>query len=79
MVQGVEPAAYPNVGRQAGLGGSRIVVAGTQFSQTGGQYRPSSQPGFSGGSAPEPEHVLGLCLIALLLLWRLRGVTRRAA
>ena len=79
MVKGVEPAAYPNVGRQAGLGGSRIVVAGTQFSQTGGQYRPSSQPGFSGGSAPEPEHVLGLCLIALLLLWRLRGVTRRAA
>ena len=79
MVRGVEPAAYPNVGRQAGLGGSRIVVAGTQLSQTGGQYMPSSQPGFSGGSAPEPEHVLGLGLIALLLLWRLRGATRRAA
>ena len=78
MVKGVEPSAYPAVGRQASLGGSRIVAAGTP-PETGGRFVPSSQPGFSGGSAPEPEHVLGLGLVALLLLWRLRGVTRRAA
>lgn len=77
MVKGVEPSAYPAVGRQASLGGSRIVVAGTQ-PETAGWFVPSSQPGFSGGSAPEPEHLLGLGLVALLLLWRLRGNSQRA-
>ena len=79
MVKGVEPSAYPAVaGRHAGLGGSRIVVAGARPA-TSGPFVPSSQPGFSGGSAPEPEHMFGLGLVALLLLWRMRGLARRVA
>lgn len=79
MVKGVEPSAYPAApGRQAALGGSRIVAASAPPASSG-PFVPSSQPGFSGGSAPEPEHMLGLGLVALLLLWRLRGLARRVA
>jgi Ca-activated chloride channel homolog len=79
MVNGVEASAYPNAGRQAGLGASRIVPAGGPLIEARGPVVPSSQPAFSGGAAPEPEHLVGLGLIALLLLWRLRGLSRTAA
>jgi len=75
MVKGVEPSAYPN----AGLGASRIVPAGGPLIEARGPVVPSSQPAFSGGAAPEPEHLVGLGLVALLLLWRLRRLSRTAA
>jgi hypothetical protein len=40
---------------------------------------PSSQPAFSGGAAPEPGQLAGLALVALLLLWRMRRLSRMAA
>lgn len=79
IVKGVEPSAYPNAGRQAGLGASRIVPAGGPVIEARGPVMPSSQPAFSGGAAPEPEHLVGLGLIALLLLWRLRRLSHTAA
>jgi Ca-activated chloride channel homolog len=83
MVKGVEPSAYPNAGRQPGLGGSRIVPAapagGGQLIEARAPVVPSSQPAFSGGAAPEPEQLAGLALVALLLLWRLRRLSRTAA
>jgi Ca-activated chloride channel family protein len=78
MVEGVGPSAYPNApGRQVAPvqpapGASRIITAS-------GPVVPSSQPAFSGGAAPEPEQLVSLGLIALLLLWRLRRLSRRAA
>jgi hypothetical protein len=78
MVKGVEPSAYPNAGRQAGLGASRIVPSGGPLIEARGPVVPSS-PAFSGGAAPEPEHLVGLGLIALLLLWRLQRLSRTAA
>jgi Ca-activated chloride channel family protein len=78
MVEGVAPSAYPNApGRQVAPGQttpgtSRIITAN-------GPVVPSSQPAFSGGAAPEPEQLVGLGLIALLLLWRLRRLSRTAA
>jgi Ca-activated chloride channel family protein len=72
MVKGVEPSAYPNApGRQAVLGGTRTIAAS-------GPFVPSSQP-MSGSAAPEPGHILGLGLVALLLLWRLRRRSLTAA
>jgi hypothetical protein len=83
MVEGVAPSAYPNAGRQPGLGASRIVpvapAAGGSFVEARAPVVPSGQPSFSGGATPEPEHVLGLGLVALLLLWRLRRHFRTAA
>ena len=83
MVKGVEPSAYPNATRQPGLGGSRIVpavpAAGGAFIEARALIVPSSQPTFSGGAAPEPEQLAGLALVALLLLWRLRRLSRTAA
>jgi hypothetical protein len=82
MVKGVEPSAYPSGGRQPGLGGSRIVPAvpaGGSLVDARAPFVSSSQPTFSGGATPEPEHILGLGLIALLLLWRLGRLSRTAA
>jgi Ca-activated chloride channel family protein len=78
MVKGVPPSAYPNAGRQAVLGGSRIVAVGSHPAASAPSV-PSSRPAFSGGAAPEPEHLVGLGLVALLLLWRLRRLSRTAA
>ena len=83
MVKGVEPSAYPSAARQPGLGGSRIIpaapAAGGQLIEARAPMVPSSQPAFSGGAAPEPEQLAGLALVALLLLWRLRRLSRTAA
>jgi Ca-activated chloride channel family protein len=83
MVEGVAPSAYPMAGRQPGLGASRIVPAGTAAGSAFVEARvpvvPSSQPAFSGGATPEPEHILGLGLVAALLLWRLRRLLLTAA
>jgi Ca-activated chloride channel family protein len=79
MVEGVGPSAYPNAGRQARLGASQIVPAGGSLIEARAPVVSSSQPAFSGGATPEPEHMLGLGLVALLLLWRLRRLPRRAA
>jgi MYXO-CTERM domain-containing protein len=82
-VKGVEPSAYPNAVRQPGLGGSRIIpaapAAGSPLIEAHAPMVPSSQPAFSGGATPEPEQLAGLALIALLLLWRLRRLSRTAA
>jgi hypothetical protein len=75
MVNGIEPSAYPVAGRQAGMGASRIAATGSHPA-TSAPVVPSSQPSFSGGAAPEPEHLVGLGLIALLLVWRLRRLSR---
>lgn len=80
MVKGVEPSAYPNAARQPGLGGSRIVpAAGGSLIEARAPVVPSSQPTFTGGAAPEPEHLAGLALVALLLMWRMRRLSRTAA
>jgi len=83
MVEGVKPSAYPNAARQPGLGGSRIVpaapAAGGQLIEARAPVVPSSQPAFSGGAAPEPGQLAGLALVALLLLWRMRRLSRMAA
>ena len=83
MVEGVKPSAYPDAARQPGLGGSRIIpaipAAGGQMIEARAPVVPSSQPSFSGGAAPEPEHLAGLALVAFLLLWRLRRLSRMAA
>jgi Ca-activated chloride channel homolog len=82
MVEGVGPAAYPNAGAQPSLGGSRIIPvapAGSPLIEARAPVVPSSQPTFTGGAAPEPEQLAGLGLIALLLLWRLRRLSRTAA
>jgi Ca-activated chloride channel family protein len=78
MVKGVEPSAYPNAVSPAGLGPSRIVPAGSLI-EVRAPLAPSSQPGFSGGATPEPGHLVGLGLVALLLLWRWRRLSRLAA
>jgi Ca-activated chloride channel family protein len=81
MVEAVEPSAYPNAA-QLGLGGSRIVPAipaGGTLIEARAPVVPSGQPVFSGGATPEPEHLAGLGLVALLLLWRLRRLSRTAA
>jgi Ca-activated chloride channel homolog len=82
MVEGVAPSAYPNAA-QPGLGsGSRIVPAipaGGTLIEARAPVGPSAQPTFAGGAAPEPEHLAGLGLVALLLLWRLRRLARTAA
>jgi len=83
MVKGVEPSAYPNAGVQPGLGRSRIVpavpAAGGTLIEARAPVVPSAQPTFTGGAAPEPEHLAGLGLVALLLLWRMRRLSRTAA
>jgi Ca-activated chloride channel family protein len=83
MVEGVKPSAYPDAARQPGLGGSRIIpsipAAGGQMIEARAPVVPSSQPSFTGGAAPEPEHLAGLALVAFLLLWRLRRLSRMAA
>jgi Ca-activated chloride channel homolog len=83
MVEGVKPSAYPDAARQPGLGGSRIIpaipAAGGQVIEARAPVVPSSQPSFTGGAAPEPEHLAGLALVAFLLLWRLRRLSRMAA
>jgi Ca-activated chloride channel homolog len=82
MVEGVEPSAYPNAAHQRGLSGSRIVPAipaGGSLVEARAPMVPSAQPTFAGGAAPEPEHLAGLGLVALLLLWRLRRLSRTAA
>jgi Ca-activated chloride channel family protein len=66
MVKGVEPSAYPRAGHRTG---SRIVPAGGSLIEARAPVVPSAQP----------EHVLGLGLVALLLLWRLRRLLRMAA
>jgi MYXO-CTERM domain-containing protein len=79
MVEGVGPSAYPNGGRRTGPDGSRIMPAGGSLIEARAPVVPSSQPAFSGGATPEPEQMLGLGLVALLLLWRLRRLSRAAA
>jgi Ca-activated chloride channel family protein len=83
MVEGVGPSAYPNAQRQPGLGGSRIVpatpAAGGPLVEARAPVAPYAQPTFTGGAAPEPEHLAGLALVALLLLWRLGRLSRTAA
>ena len=36
-------------------------------------FAPGQRTTFGGNAAPEPAHLLGLLLVALLLLWRMRG------
>jgi Ca-activated chloride channel family protein len=82
MVKGVEPSAYPNAGGQPGLGGSRIVPiapAGGSLIEARAPVVPSAQPTFAGGATPEPGQLAGLGLVALLLLWGMRRLSRTAA
>jgi Ca-activated chloride channel homolog len=82
MVKGVEPSAYPNAEGQPGPGGSRIIPvapAGGPLIEARAPVVPSTQTTFTGGATPEPEHLAGLGLVAVLLLWRLRRLSRTAA
>lgn len=67
MVKGVTHKAYPNGSAKIRKAQSRAAqpVKGKQFAMNTPTAAPFSGPVFSGGSTPEPEHILALLVLIL--------------